>query len=164
MNTTNKRVLVILKRSLHKVCWHVSVGGCTLPTFSLAIGGKIKRDRPLRNSAQPVVFRKFEPEISLFVWCAWRLDCDDLVLASNASGAGEIALGLKRIIGRSVTRIKIAPPAWDLVLHFDDRLRLTVFCNHAGKKPRFKGNWQAKVQHTRVFAGPGAKLKVAHNG
>ena len=163
MNTSSEQVLAILKPALRKVCWHVSVGGCTLPTFSLAIGGKAKRDRALRNPAQPVAFRKYEPEVSLFVWCAWRLDRGDLVEASNDGSASEITRGLKRLVGKSVVKIEITPPAWDLALHFDDCFRLTVFCNHAGKKPSFKGNWQAKVQHTRVFVGPGTKLEVAHS-
>jgi hypothetical protein len=161
---SSEQVLAALKSVRHKACWHVSVGGCTLPTFSLAIGGKNKRDRALRNPAQPVAFRKYEPEISFFVWCAWRLECGDLVVASDDGDADEITRSLKRIVGKSVAKIEVTPPAWDLVMSFDKGLRLVVFCNHAGKKPSFSGNWQAKVQHTRIIAGPGIKLEVARLG
>ncbi|HEY1790942.1 MAG TPA: hypothetical protein VGJ73_22530 [Verrucomicrobiae bacterium] len=161
MIASNAKLSTILKSALHKACWHVSVGGCTLPTFSLAIGEKTKRNRTLRNPAQPIVFRKYEPEISFYVWCAWRLEYRDEVIASNDGGDGEIERGLKRIIGKSILKMEIMPPAWDFVMHFDGSLRLVVFCNYAGKKPTFSCNWQAKVQHTRIIAGPGSELEIA---
>lgn len=132
-----------------------------MPTFSLAIGRKTKRDQPLKNPAQTSAFRNHEAEISFFVWCAWRLECGELVVTSSDGGAGEIKRGLKRIVGKSVVKVEVMPPAWDLMMHFDGNLRLVVFCNHAGKKPSFNGNWQARVQRTRIIAGPGIKLEVA---
>ncbi len=160
MQKLNAQISTVLKPFLHKACWHVSVGGCTLPTFSLALGEKFKRARPLKNPAQPSVFRKYEPEISMFVWCAWRLDCGNSIIASDDASAGEITHGLKQIIGKSATSIRPTSPAWDLVIDFEKNLRLTVFCNHTGKKPSFKGNWQAKVGQAKVFAGPGSKLEI----
>jgi hypothetical protein len=150
MNVSSKKVLAILKPVLHKVCWHVSVGGCTLPSFSLALGGKAKRNKPLLNLAQPAVYRKFEPEISFFVWCAWRLERGDSVVTSDNGDDSEITRGFKGIIGKSVTRIEVTHPVWDLVVHFSDDFRLMVFCNQVAKKESLDNNWQATVQHIKV--------------
>jgi hypothetical protein len=160
MKVLNEKVLATLKLALYKVCWHVSVGGCTLPTFSLAIGEKKRREKELQNSAQPYDFRKYELEVSFFVWCTWRLDYGDSVVTSSNCDPEEITSGLKRLIGKSIQRIELFAPAWDLDLYFDDGSSLSVFCNNAGKKPSFDGNWQAKLQRTRVYAGPGEKLRI----
>jgi hypothetical protein len=164
MNVSKKQVLAILKPVLQEACWHVSVGGCTLPSFSLALGSKVKRKRALRNPAQPAAFQKYEPQIAFFVWCAWRLERGDLMVTSDDGDEGEITRGLERIIGRSVTRIGITAPMWDLVIQFNDGLRLTVFCNQMGNNERLSSNWHATVRHIKVYAGPGSKFRIVEWG
>ena len=129
-----------------------------MPTFSLALGKKIPRKSILRNRAQPVAFRNYAPEIAFYIWCTWRLDSSRSVVASSDGGEIEITRGLKRIIGKDLQRITITPPAWDIALHFEPDLRLTAFCDHAGKNPSFEGNWEACVRGRHVFVGPGTKL------
>ena len=163
MNQPNNKLLKIFAPALQQICWHVSVGGCTLPSFSLAIGGKIKRDKPLRNQAQPEAFRYYDPEISFLVWCAWRLDRGDSVLVSHEGNEEEIMGNLKLLVGKALTEITVAPPAWDLVLNFTEGLKLAIFCDHAGQKPKFNGNWQARVKGVKVYAGPGVHLKTDGN-
>jgi hypothetical protein len=55
-------------------CWYVSCGGAVGPSFQLALGNRVLRNRPLKNSAHPDEFRRFEGEANLLVWCSWRLD------------------------------------------------------------------------------------------
>ena len=64
-------------------CWHVSVGGSTLPTFQLALGAKIPRAIPLQNPMQPAEYRDNDGEANLLVWCSWRLDAPDRPLTSS---------------------------------------------------------------------------------
>jgi hypothetical protein len=161
LTETKIRILTTFAPVLQKVCWHVSVGGCTLPTFSLAIGEKAPRKRPLKNRAQPFIFRRNEPEIAIFVWSAWRLDNDENVLAGSEGSDREIRQNLRGIVGKAIIEIEVMPPAWDLTLHFEGHYRLTIFASHCGKRPIFQGNWQARVRNVRMYAGPGEKIDFA---
>lgn len=64
-------------------CWHVTVGGSTVPQFTLALGNKVKRQNPLPNPNLSKEFRKYEGEASLFIRCWWRLERGSSVLASS---------------------------------------------------------------------------------
>jgi hypothetical protein len=154
------KILQILRPALKQVVWHVSVGGCTLPSFELAIGGKVRRKSPLKNTAQPILFRQYKPQISFLVWCAWRLDNDESVLTSHDCEEDEIVNGLKRINGQSIELIRVISPAWDLALRFQNNLTLNVFCCYAGKSPGFSVNWQARLNDVRVGAGPGSQFRL----
>jgi len=160
MSQPNNKLREIFAPAIQQKCWHVSVGGCTLPTFSLAIGAKIKRDKPLKNQAQPEVFRNYRPEISFLIWCAWRLHHGDSVLVTHKGDEDEIVGNLRLLVGNSLTEIGVAPPAWDLMLNFTEGFKLAIFCDHAGKKPVFDGNWQARVKGVEVNAGPGSHLNT----
>lgn len=155
-----RQILAFLKPALGKLCWHVSVGGCTLPTFSLAIGAKRKRERALRNPSQPLAFRKYEPEVSFYIWCTWRLDSRNAVIVSSDGSAVEIERGLGRLVGLPLTGVRVRRPAWDLSLRFGDDLHLIVFSDHAGRRPSFDGNWEATVLSRALYAGPGGKLEI----
>ncbi len=150
----------IFRYCLNKTCWHVSVGGCTLPSFSLAIGDKIKRKKALKNTAQPAKFRAYTPEISIFIWCAWRLDSSNLVIATNDGDESAITRELKRIRDKSIVSIDVNPPAADLVIQFQNDLRLMVFCNRMRTTPILERNWQAQFGQTRILAGPGSRLEI----
>ena|SRR5205809_325448 len=155
-----RTLLNILSAAVGKPCWHVSVGGCTLPTFSLAIGGKVARERPLENRQQPAVFRQFEPEVAFYVWCAWRLEQGTSILTTSDGTDTEIVRGLKHLVGQRLTAIEVTPPAWDLTLGFANDLRLKVFCDHAGKDPSFSFNWDADIGNRCVTAGAGTTLEI----
>jgi hypothetical protein len=126
----------------------------------LAIGAKIKRDKPLQNQAQPEVFRDYYPEICFLIWCAWRLDRGDSVLVTHLGKEDEILGNLELPVDKTLTGIDVTPPAWDLVLNFTGGFKLSVFCDHAGKKPMVNGNWQARVKGVEVYAGPNIHLNI----
>jgi hypothetical protein len=107
------------------------------------------------------MFRRYEPEIAFYVWCTWRLDSASGVVASSDTSEAEIAKGLHRLVGEALKRATVSPPAWDLTLEFTNDLVLKIFCDHAGRKPSFGGNWEATVAMRAVYAGPGEKLEIA---
>src|SRR5438105_4761219 len=58
--TVNIRDMLLRLSNLH--CWHVSCRGAVGPSFQLALGAKIARAIPLKNSKQPAEFRDSEGE------------------------------------------------------------------------------------------------------
>ena len=73
----------LLDALVGKPCWHVSAGGRTAPSFVLVLGGRVPRDLPLKNPAQPEAFRNSRGEVELLVWSAWRLQRGPRVLATS---------------------------------------------------------------------------------
>jgi hypothetical protein len=136
-------------------CWHVGCGGAAGPTFSLALGERVPRAVPLMNPAEPESFRQFEGEANLYVWCSWRLDDPDRPLTSSDDTTPSIEQGLTQLLESTVTAVQLAPPAWDLRIHFSNGLRLQLFCDHVPGDPSFDGNWDLQVRDKAVSVGPG---------
>ncbi len=147
--------------ALGKKCWHVAVGGPTLPNFSLALGEKLKRGKPLQNPQQPKVFRHNEGEVSIFVRSVWRLEQGSVVMASSDDKGTEIKTGLNHIVGRKLVGLRVEKPAWDLSLEFSRGLRLKIFCERTAQRTNSRRNWQARIGATRICAGPGTQLQIA---
>lgn len=161
MNQNNGQDLSKLVRSLQGLrCWYVSGGGCTLPTFQIALGEKIARDVPLRNPAHPEEYRTHEGEANLLVWCSWRLDGPNRPVTSSDDLAEAITSGLKNLIGGQVESVDLSPPAWDLSVRFSNGFQLRVFCDHVPGDPSFDGNWELWLRETVIAAGPGDRLVV----
>jgi hypothetical protein len=139
-------------------CWYVSCGGCTLPTFKLALGAKVPRQRPLKNPAQSEEFRQFEGEASLLVWCSWRLDSADAPLTSSDDEPAGIETHLQRLVGICVESVRLAAPAWDLTVSFANGLVLHVFCDHVPGAPSFDGNWELWRKEVALIVGPGVRV------
>jgi hypothetical protein len=137
-------------------CWYVSAGGKTAPSFMLALGDQVPRERPLRNPAQSPEFRKFRGSVELLVWCSWRLQRSAAVLASSDQGATGLP-ALQAIINLSVTDVVCSPPAWDLLVRFSDGLELVVFCDHVAPDASIEQNWELWSPQGHVGTGPGAE-------
>lgn len=136
-------------------CWHVSVGGVTLPRFGLALGRRILRGSPLRNKAQPTVFRRYRPDVAIYVWCSWRLESRNRFVASSQSAERVLVKGLNQLVGRRLSGAEVVPPVWDLVLHFDRAMCLRVFCDRDPREKSSPGNWDATIGPRGLFVGPG---------
>ncbi|MBV9123746.1 MAG: hypothetical protein JO112_10350, partial [Planctomycetes bacterium] len=122
----------------------MSSGGGAGSTFQLALGGKVRRPLPLKNPAHAEDFRQFEGEVSLFVWCAWRLDALDRPVTSWDDTEESVAAGLEQLVGSRIDTIEVVPPAWDMTLKFSNSLWLRVFCDHVPGEPSFDGNWDLR--------------------
>lgn len=124
---------MLVDKLVGKPCWGISAGGCTGSRFILKCGKQLKRDRPLTNTHLPELQRLYEAELGVNVGCAaWRLDGENEVITSStddSSPSGPMVHGLSRLIGTYVTCAQVTRPGMDLVLEFQDGLRLRVFCD-----------------------------------
>src|SRR5712664_3645541 len=114
MKYSARKVGQLLKRALGKKCWYVVVGGSTVPQFKLALGKKVKRQKPILNSALSREYREFEGEVSFFIRCWWRLEHGSSVVVSSIDREKAIVKGLERLVGERIEAIKVNEPAWDL--------------------------------------------------
>jgi hypothetical protein len=141
-------------------CWYVSCGGAAASTFQLALGKKLRRARPLKNTAHPEEFRQFEGEAGLYVWCAWRLDGVDSPLTSWDDTQESMQAGLTKLTGARISAVVSIPPAWDLNIEFSNALCLRIFCDHVPGDPSFDGNWDLTRGDKAIAVGPGAKFRI----
>ena len=155
---TIKQIPRVLKSAVGKKCWYVSVGACTLPSFSLAFGGKTKRKKILRGAELRSEFSKYKPEIAFFVWCTWRMDGKNEVIVGSDDKDREICNGLKQLVGKSLVKFSVESPACDILLQFSDGLFLRVFCNRT--RGNCAVNWTGRVRNKRISVGPGARVRV----
>jgi hypothetical protein len=141
-------------------CWYVSTGGAAKSTFELAIGSKVPRVISLKNTAHSEEFRRFGSEISIFVWCAWRLDGPKEPVTSWDDKDASIESGLNQLIGANIDLIQISLPAWDANIAFSNSLCLRLFCDHVPSDPSYDGNWNLTTGSERYNFGPGAKYSI----
>lgn len=140
-----------------KKCWHVSAGPPTAPSFLVALGEKIPRRLALKNQAQPDAYARFRGSVELLVFCSWRLQTADEVLAT--SDQEELGLEpLRRLVGAEVVAVSCAGPAWDLQVDFADGRTLLVFCDRLAPGSSPETNWEIFLPDTVASAGPGSKL------
>ena len=158
MTRNSSDVSSLLQRSVGTRCWHVSVGGASLPTFSLALGGKIPRESELPNKAQPRAFRRYYPEVQFYVWCTWRLEDRSGVIATSRFPPARVVGSLNRCLGRRIIEAYVVPPAWDLVLIFERQLVLRMFCDRA--PARAAEDWDARVGDRSIWVGPRGRVSV----
>jgi hypothetical protein len=140
-------------------CWHVSVGGCTLPTFQLILGAPIKRSILLNNPEQPEMFQSHTGKYQFLIWCSWRLEQNDQIIVSSDGHGADIVTGVHRLMEKDLLETCITGPAWDLKLQFSDGYKVVVFCDHTDTDPSFDGNWDALIDDVRISAGPGSKIQ-----
>jgi hypothetical protein len=141
-------------------CWYVSCGGAASSTFQLALGQKIRRLIPLKNTSHSQEFREFEAEVSLVIWCAWRLDGPKGPITSWDDEEKSIETELSKLIGTQIETIEALPHAWDLTIRFNNSLILRVFCDHVSGKPSFDGNWDLRTPSTSIAVGPGVQIRT----
>ena len=159
MDSVHKKAAVLLRSVIGEKCWHVSTGNATLPSFSMALGEKIPRERPLRYR-DGTSFAEYTGRVSFYVWCTWRFQKGNRVLVSSDDDNEEIVKALQRLVGDKIAGIEIAPPAWDVVVNFTSGKRLCVFCDHTQVSPSYQGNWNATVGAKRIDVGPGTKITI----
>lgn len=116
-------------------CWSAIAGKGTGSRLSMRFGEKFLRARPLANPHLTAEERAFDARNSLFIECAWRLDSVGGVVCScsDSNEKGERMLtGLATLVGATVTRFEVRPPAHDLTIWFGDDRRLSLFCDQTG--------------------------------
>ncbi len=147
----------LLDALVGKPCWHVSAGGRTAPSFVLVLGGRVPRDLPLKNPAQPEAFRNSRGEVELLVWSAWRLQRGPRVLATSDQGEAGTA-PLRSLVGAAVESVTCAAPAWDLTIRLSDGIELVTFSDHLDPGASIEANWELWASGRYLRAGPGELL------
>ena len=137
-----QRVKQLLK---NKKCWYVACGGCTGSTFSLSFGKQIKRRTAIPNNVHTDDFKYYSGEITLYIWCVWRLDGKIAPVTSSDDSDEAFLSGLERLVGERVQNAELFKPGWDLALDFSNDLRLKVFCDHVPTTPSLAGNWDLEM-------------------
>lgn len=145
-----------VKKLEGETCWYVSAGESTAPSFVLVLGKRIPRDAPLRNKAHPPEYRQNRGSHELLVWCSWRLQTIDAVLAT--SDEEMFVASLRGFIGRTLVSVECSPPAWDLALHFDDGRDLRIFCDRALSQGDDLKNWELWIPGATLDVGPGTAV------
>src|SRR4051812_10037147 len=107
-----------LDRIVGQPCWHAFTSFGNTP--GLALGNKLKRDRPLKRNNHPV-YQEYEGQFKLTVWCAWRLDSDDSPLGSWDQPADIAEQAIKQLVGEKVVSYVVLEPAWDLRIRFSNK-------------------------------------------
>jgi hypothetical protein len=141
-----------------KACWHVNAGGAAGSTFSLAFGAKVPREAALTNPAVSEDFRDFQGEVGLYVWCSWRLEDDQVAIASSYEEDIR-ATTLKSLTGQTLRDVHLEPRSLDLRLEFD-RCRLILFCDHVLPSSEYECNWELNVGNETLIAGPGSSWRL----
>jgi hypothetical protein len=129
-------------------------------SFSLALGGGFPRKRPVKSANRR--FSAYQPEISLIVWCVWRLETSRAPLASSDGDDQRSIRAVGRaLIGKRIRTIELVRPCWDLRLDFTGGVSLKIFCDHIPGDPSFDGNWQVRVGPRIAAVGPGAPVRFS---
>lgn len=113
-------------------CWGFVAGEGTGSTIALDFGGKILRKRTLKNPLLTEVQRNYEAELSLIVFCAWRLESENRIICSSTDSNhndGPMVEGLNSLINCRITSVNVFPVSYDLILLFNNSMKLTIFCD-----------------------------------
>lgn len=164
MQQSDAELIALVKSLVGLRCWYVSCGGAAGTTFQLALGNKVPRRVPLKNSAHTEEYRHLEGEASILVWCVWRLDGPAGPLTSWDDAEANVASQLEKLVNQKIESIDVQPPAWDVTLHFSGDLTLQVFCDHVPGDPSFDGNWQIRYRDQIAAVGPGTKVGMEKSG
>jgi len=159
-NATHEIATEVQNRLLGKQCWYVSCGGAAGTTFQLALGKRVARRIPLTNPAHTEEYRSFEGEANLLVWCTWRLDSPEKPLTSADDAVENVVTILEELVNRTILKVWIDLPGWDLHLEFAGGLRLNLFCDHVRTSPSVAGNWDLFLIDKLIAIGAGSMCEV----
>lgn len=112
-------------------CWSVIAGAGTGSMVSLGFGARIPARSFSSNPKLTLDERQFEPEFSIYVQAAWRLEDAERVLATWTDAAeGKAWLEeLEKLRGVRVGSTHVSAGALDLEIRFQGGLKYTVFCD-----------------------------------
>ncbi len=131
-----KLVEELLAHFLGRECLSALSGGAAGTALSLGFPPVTKARTPLTNPHLTEEQRNFEPLLSLFISCSWRLDCSESVLFGCWSD--ELIEGtnlelLEQLVGRRIESFHLAAPGMDLDLRFSGDLSLRIFCDQVNR-------------------------------
>ena len=141
-------------------CWHVGAGGAVGSSFSLALGAKVLRERPLRLADESDEFKFYQGAFEFLVWCTWRLEGEAGPVSSGDQEPENIVRALDVLRGKTLLEATVQPRAWDLCLRFSGDVRLLVFCDHLPGDASIEQNWELWHGQEALLVGPGYDWRV----
>ena len=110
-----------------KECWGIIEGTGSIISFDF--GEKIRLQNPIVNDYLSVDSQNFESEFSLFIHCVWRVDSTEKVIFGFWTEHEIVHQEINQIIGKSVEKVELFEPAFDLQVTFLNDLKLNAFCD-----------------------------------
>jgi len=121
----------VLQALVGKTLWEVVAGESTGTAVLLNFGRKIPAQEIDRNPT-PVAQEKYVGEMSLMVWCSWRIEAE---LGKLLCGCGDLhneggpmLTGLQQLNGDTVRQATV-DSFLDLLIAFDSGRQLRLFCD-----------------------------------
>jgi hypothetical protein len=145
-------------------CWGCVAGTGTGSMFTLELGEKFPRDRPVQNPHLAAVVREHEAEFCLFVKdTPWRVQSVTEVVATwldaNAKD-GPMVAALDRLAGARVVAAELDEPARDLKLSFDNGLTLVVFPDGSPSESENDDDYTLFTRHWSFSVRDGGRVEV----
>ena len=98
-------------------------------------------------------------EITLLVWCAWRLDSPDAVLTGSTDEESKTVNALNDLVGSVISDVKVLLPGWDLRVMFSNGTVLSVFADQF-RAHGFNGNWEIWERERGISVKPGGIVTI----
>ncbi|RYY79730.1 MAG: hypothetical protein EOO69_05460 [Moraxellaceae bacterium] len=120
------------KNILGEECWLIIAGKGTGSIVSLGFGKKMLRKKNVKNPNLTEEERKYDAEIILMVYCAWRVSSSNAVICSwrdSNNRNGPMLNGLNLFRSSRVLRLNLNPINYDLKIHFDNGIVFEIFCD-----------------------------------
>jgi len=113
-------------------CWRVQVSGVG-SLVNLHFGERVRRSQPLTQPGFRLTpeEREFQGRYVLYLEdCPWRVESGQAVLATwldSSEPEGALTVAVQQLREQRVAAVELLRPGLDLLLHFDNDLRLRVF-------------------------------------
>lgn len=121
------------------------------------IGSRCVGSEVLEEDLPSIQFSFTESEAlqaaNLTIGCSWRLDSSSSVLCGTGMPPDEKRQGLDQIVGYVIRSIEMSPEM-DLRIHFENDLKLSIFCDHVNEESMWdnyhvEGPWGLFIVGTR---------------
>lgn len=100
--------------------------------LSTAIGQEVARSRT-GGAAGSVWTLRFKEEMGFMIYCAWRVECDNVVLTTSIDDkkaiTGRMSKSVGKLVGKKLLSYELSKH-YDLILHFEDNYLVRIFCNN----------------------------------
>lgn len=147
-----------LRNLLAKRCWECAGGPTTGSRVSLHFGKKMPFLAPPNL---PGKIPEYEGEFIIFVEGAtWRLDDQRRVICGSEDSKwplNEMMTNLRRLVGTTVSAVKLQNPVHDLTIEFSKRFVLRVFCSQTNEQNALN-NYSIHLPSGAFIIGPRSVL------
>jgi hypothetical protein len=140
-------------------CWAVFAGQGSGSMATLDLGRRIKQLRPIPNRGVPPGWRHFMGEYCVFIeGCSWRLDDRSTIFCGWGEDEVVIKRKMRRLVGCKVTAAELCNSAFDLLLSFDNRYMVRLFCDQTAIDETLD-NYSIRTPDGWYCVGPRSKLR-----